>query len=144
VLLIEADGKALLAEHGVVVPEGVLVTHTQVELSGIGPWMVKAQVPVGGRGKAGGVVRCSSPRDVAAAVGRLLGTRLRGHQVEACLIEQVAAGEERYLGVMVDAASYGLRVIYSKRGASISSTPVQHRVVCAHRILALQPRRWPN
>jgi succinyl-CoA synthetase beta subunit len=119
VLLIEADGKALLAEHGVAVPQGMLVTDAAAAiraLPGAGPWMVKAQVPVGGRGKAGGVVRCVSARDVAAAAGRLLGSRLKGHQVEACLIEQAAGGEERYLAVMVDAASYGLRVIYAARG----------------------------
>jgi succinyl-CoA synthetase beta subunit len=118
VLLIEADGKALLAEHGVAVPEGTLVTDAAAigKLPGAGPWMVKAQVPVGGRGKAGGVVRCISRQDVAAAAGRLLGSRLKGHQVEACLVEQAATGEERYLAVMVDAASYGLRVIYSAQG----------------------------
>ena len=67
-LLIEADGKALLAEHGVAVPAGMLVTDAAIgALPGDGPWMVKAQVPVGGRGKAGGVVRCASPQDVAAA-----------------------------------------------------------------------------
>jgi succinyl-CoA synthetase beta subunit len=118
VLLIEADGKALLAEHGVAVPEGKLVIDAAAigPLPGAGPWMVKAQVPVGGRGKAGGVVRCASPQDVTAATARLLGSRLKGHQIEACLVEQAAAGEERYLAVMVDAASYGLRVIYSTRG----------------------------
>jgi succinyl-CoA synthetase beta subunit len=78
--------------------------------------MVKAQVPVGGRGKAGGVVRCASPQTVAAATARLLGSRLKGHRVDACLVEHAVAGEERYLSVMVDAASYGLRVIYSPRG----------------------------
>ena len=83
---------------------------------GTGPWMVKAQVPVGGRGKAGGVVRCTSPQDVAARVPRMLGRRLKGHRVDACLIEQAAEGEERYLAIMVDAASYGLRVIYSAQG----------------------------
>jgi succinyl-CoA synthetase alpha subunit/succinyl-CoA synthetase beta subunit len=117
VLLIEADGKALLAEHGVAVPAGVLVADAAIgDLPGDGPWMVKAQVPVGGRGKAGGVVRCGSPHDVAAAVHRMLGSRLKGHQVDACLIEQAAMGEERYLAVMVDAASYGLRLIYSNQG----------------------------
>jgi succinyl-CoA synthetase beta subunit len=132
VLLIEADGKALLAEHGVAVPEGVLVTDIQVELSGTGPWMVKAQVPVGGRGRLGGVVRCSSPADVAAAVRRLLGTRLRGHQVEVCLIEQATIGEERYLGIMVDAASYGLRVIYSRQGGiDIEQSGAAHGRLCA-------------
>jgi succinyl-CoA synthetase beta subunit len=117
VLLIEVDGKTLLAEHGVTVPAGRLVTDATIgDLPGDGPWMVKAQVPVGGRGKAGGVVRCASRTDVAAAVARLLGARLKGHQVNACLVEQVANGEERYLALMVDAASYGLRVIYSTAG----------------------------
>ncbi|MEJ0019597.1 MAG: ATP-grasp domain-containing protein [Acetobacteraceae bacterium] len=116
-LLIEADGKALLAAAGVAVPDSVLTGDTAIgELPGEGPWMVKAQVPVGGRGKAGGVVRCEAPQDVAAAVQRILGMRLKGHQVDACLIEQAAVGEERYLAVMVDAASYGLRVIYSAQG----------------------------
>jgi succinyl-CoA synthetase beta subunit len=118
VLLIEADGKALLAEYAVTVPPAMLVTEAQAigPLPGTGPWMVKAQVPVGGRAKAGGVVRCASAMDVATAIGRLLGSRLTGHQVQACLVEQAAVGEERYLAVMVDAASYGLRVIYSARG----------------------------
>ena len=62
-LLIEADGKALLAEHGVAVPEGLLATDASIgDLPGEGPWMVKAQVPVGGRGKAGGVVTLRSRR----------------------------------------------------------------------------------
>jgi succinyl-CoA synthetase beta subunit len=116
VLLIEADGKALLAEYGVAVPEGVLVTDATIGDLPEGPWMVKAQVPVGGRGKAGGVVRCEAPQDVASAVHRMLGRRLKGHQVDACLIEQTATGAERYLAIMVDAASYGLRVIYSEQG----------------------------
>jgi succinyl-CoA synthetase beta subunit len=126
VLLIEADGKALLAEHGIAVPDGVLVADATIgdprdkspgaSLPGEGPWIVKAQVPVGGRGKAGGIARADTPQDVGAAVHRMLGQRLRGHQVEACLIEQAATGHEHYLSVMIDAASYGLRVIYSRRG----------------------------
>jgi succinyl-CoA synthetase beta subunit len=116
VLLIEADGKALFVEHGIPVPMGVVVTGVVPKLPNDGPWMVKAQVPVGGRGKAGGIVRCQSPAEVAAAVGRMLGSRLKGHEVDACLVEQVAAGQERYLAIMVDAASYGLRVIYSAQG----------------------------
>ena len=116
-LLIEADGKALFAEHGIAVPNGVLVTTPDLsELPGAGPWIVKAQVPVGGRGKAGGVLRCDSPAQVGQALRRLLGSRLKGHVVEACLVEQAASGEERYLAVMVDAAGYALRTIYSRAG----------------------------
>jgi succinyl-CoA synthetase beta subunit len=117
VLLLEADGKALLAKYGVAIPEGVLVSDAAIgDLPGEGPWMVKAQVPVGGRGKAGGIIRGNTPQDVAAAVHRMLGHRLKGHRVDACLVEQVTSGEERYIAIMVDAASYGLRVIYSAQG----------------------------
>ena len=117
-LLIEADGKALFAEYGIPVPDGVLVTAPPVaNLPGTGPWIVKAQVPVGGRGKAGGVLRCvSSQRGATRPCGDCSATRLKGHQVDACLVEQAVAGEERYLAVMVDAASYGVRVIYAAEG----------------------------
>ena len=112
-LLIEADGKVLLAEYGVAVPEAMVATDAAIaDRPGDGPWMVKAQVPVGGRGKAGGVVRCDTSQDVAATVQRMLGTRIKGHQVDACLIERAVVGEERYLAVMVDAANYGLSLIH--------------------------------
>ena len=116
-LLIEADGKALFKAHGIVVPAGVLVTKVPVGLPpGSGPWVVKAQVPVGSRGKAGGIRHCGTPRDVNSAVEQLMGTWLKGHRIDACLVEQVLEGEERYLAVMVDAAQYGLRVLYAARG----------------------------
>ena len=91
--------------------------------------MVKAQVPVGGRGKAGGVVRVTRRQDVAAAVERMLGGRLKGHQVDACLIEQAVGGEERYLAVMVDAANYGAAGdLFRARAALRSNGPVsRHR-----------------
>ena len=78
--------------------------------------MVKAQVPVGGRGKAGGSCAARSPRMWRRRWRDLLGARLKGHAVDACLVEQVANGEERYLALMVDAASYGVRVIYLAEG----------------------------
>jgi succinyl-CoA synthetase beta subunit len=117
-MLIEADGKALFAEQGIPVPPGVMVTDVVPPLPGTGPWMVKGQVPVGGRGKAGGIICCTTPAEVQSAVTSLLGSRLKGHTIDACLVETVAIGEERYLSVMVDAAGYGLRVIWSTRGGS--------------------------
>jgi len=115
-LLIEADGKMLFAEHGIEVPAGVVVTDRVPPLPGDGPWMVKAQVPVSGRGKAGGIVRCGTRAEVEAAVAGMLDGRLNGHRIDACLVEAVAIGQERYLSVMVDPANYGLRVLYSAQG----------------------------
>jgi succinyl-CoA synthetase beta subunit len=131
VLLIEADGKTLLAEQGIAVPAGVVVTDAVAALPGDGPWMVKAQVPVGGRGLAGGIVRCTTREEVETAVARLRGMRLKGHAVEACLVESVAAGDERYLSIMVDPASYGLRVLYSaKGGVAIEQSGPTTSLIC--------------
>jgi len=139
VLLIEADGKALFVERGIPVPGSVLARAAPVVgLPGIGPWVVKAQVPVGGRGKAGGVLRCASSQQVDAAVRQLLGSRLKGHQVGSCLVEQAVEGEERYLAVMVDAASYGVRVIYAAQGGvEIEQSGAAAGRVCAPEIDAI-------
>ena len=115
-LLIEADGKALFRAFGIAVPDGLVVTGDVPALPGPGPWMVKAQVPVGGRGKVGGVRQCATPDEVAAAARAMLGTRLKGHAVDSVLVEQTVAGAERYLSLSVDPASYGVRVIYIAGG----------------------------
>ncbi len=115
-LLIEADGKALLRGQGVTVPAGIETASMLSSLDGTGPWIVKAQVPVGGRGKAGGVVRCDTLESVNEALRRLLGSILKTHRVNTCLIEPAATGTERYLSIMIDAASYGFRVMYAADG----------------------------
>jgi succinyl-CoA synthetase beta subunit len=141
-LLIEADGKALFAAHGIAVPSGVVVTAADVIAppADFGPWMVKAQVPIGGRGKAGGVRRCGSADAVADAVREMLGTRLKGHAVEACLIEQVVTGGERYLALMVDPANYGVRVIYlAEGGVEVEDGPGAGHIdlICAPEVHAI-------
>ena len=116
-LLIEADGKALLAEFGLAVPPGALVTRRdEFDPATPGPMMVKAQVPAGGRGKAGGVLRCADGVAAAAALDRLLGATLRGHRVEACLVEAPAEGRECYLSVMLDAAAGAARLTFLAAG----------------------------
>jgi succinyl-CoA synthetase beta subunit len=116
-LLIEADGKILFSEFGISVPVGVTVGAGALPaVPGVGPWMVKAQVPVGGRGKAGGIFSCTTHADVFAALQKMLGMRLKGHAVDFCLVEQATGGTERYLSLSIDAASYGVRVIYLAGG----------------------------
>jgi len=61
-------------------------------LPGDGPWIVKAQVPVGGRGKAGGVVLCRTREEATEAVQRMIGTSMPRHVVRACLIEADGSG----------------------------------------------------
>lgn len=116
-LLIECDGKALFEASGIPIPEGTVVTGgARPALPGGGPWLVKAQVPAGGRGKAGGVVFCATPQEVDQALARLLGQPLLGHVVHACLVEQAASGAEAYLSLMVDPAVGAARLSFSDTG----------------------------
>jgi succinyl-CoA synthetase beta subunit len=120
-LLIESDGKRLLQAHGIPVPASSLVIG-QEDVAKLAaahpstPKIVKAQVPVGGRGKAGGVLRAESSAEAAAAATAMLGRHIKGHTVRACLIEEPIAGSEHYLALLVDAGSGGIRLLYSDAG----------------------------
>ncbi len=130
-LLIEADGKALFAEAGIAVPPGRL-THEALEPACSGPFVVKAQVPAGGRGKAGLVRRCADPAAAAAALRAMLGAGHKGHRVTECLIESPAAGAEQYLALMLDPASYGVRLIYHPYGGvDVEDAGTLTGVLCA-------------
>ncbi len=117
-MLLEHDAKELLAADGVPVPAGVLATAADVELpaSLAGPWMVKAQVPVGGRGKAGGIKRADTIAELGQTLGVLLGKTIKGQAVRACRIEQCVEGMECYLSVSLDASRGRLRVLLSSQG----------------------------
>jgi succinyl-CoA synthetase beta subunit len=117
-LLIEADGKSLFKDAGLPVPAGIVIERAGEgpELPGPGPWVVKAQVPVGGRGKAGGVAVCTTPAEVGAALARILGMTIKGHLVRACLVEAAARGAEVYLSIIVDAAGGGVRINFAREG----------------------------
>ena len=98
--LLEHEGKALLARHGVPVAAGAL--WPQVPASETG-WMVKAQVLAGGRGKRGGIVVAKSRAEVERHAPRLLGATLGNDPVHAVLIEErLCVDKEYYLAAYVD------------------------------------------
>lgn len=132
-LLIEADGKALFAEAGIPVPPGRLAGDAAASgTPSPGPYVVKAQVPAGGRGNAGLIRRCAGPEAVSAALRDLLGASHKGHAVTACLIEQQASGTEQYLALMLDPAGYGVRLIHHPHGGvDVESAGTLAGTVCA-------------
>ena len=125
----EYQAKQLLAEYGIPVPAGkVAATPDEaVEVAqslGQGPWMVKAQIHAGGRGKAGGVKFCKTVDDVKAAAAKMLGTKMATYQTAGVelpinLVLVTTAGEivkELYLSVLVDRGTRTISYIASSEG----------------------------
>lgn len=118
--LLEHDAKALLAGFGVPIPAGVLI-EAGAPRAGIAlpprPWVVKAQVPTGGRGKAGGVRPVKTEAEAWAAVDSLLALRIRGIAVHAVRVESRVAGiHEAYVSLALDPAEAAVRVMMAAEG----------------------------
>jgi succinyl-CoA synthetase beta subunit len=117
----EYQAKSLLAEYGIPVPRGMTAESAKeareaaVKLGG--PVMVKAQVLVGGRGKAGGVKMARDPGEAADAASRILGMRIKGIEVKKVLVaEAVDIAKEYYLGLAVDGSAKAVQCIASASG----------------------------
>lgn len=88
----EYQAKRLFAEHGVPIPNGD-VASTPAEAREIarelgGKVVVKSQVLVGGRGKAGGIKLANSPDEAEAVASQILGMNIKGFQVNKVLIDE--------------------------------------------------------
>jgi succinyl-CoA synthetase beta subunit len=112
--LLEHEGKALLARHGMPVAAGAL--WPQVPPSETG-WMVKAQVLAGGRGKRGGIAAAASRAEVEQHAARLQGARLGSDPVHAVLVEErLSVAKELYLAAYVDRDAGRCAVMASASG----------------------------
>ena len=117
----EHAAKPLLHAAGISVPRGRLArsaAEAEVAAAQLGvPVVVKAQVPTGKRGKAGGIRAADDPRAAHDAAKAILGMEIAGHRVASVLVEeraQIAA--EYYAAVLGDAASKGPLVMFSPEG----------------------------
>ncbi len=117
-MLLEHDAKTLLAQSGVRVPRGWLFNSCEeVACAPIPlPAIIKAQVPAGGRGKAGGIIRATAPSVATDTTRRLLGKTIKGHVVREIRIEEPAAGKECYLSLTLDPRAGLVRVLASDQG----------------------------
>lgn len=120
-IVAENDAKRLLARYGLRTPSGRVACTPQEaaaiaeELGGAG--VVKALIPAGGRGKAGGVKICMSVEQVQVAASSLLGSDLLGHRVSQVLVEQaMSITREIYAGVVANSATGMIDLIVSRAG----------------------------
>ena len=117
----EYQAKEIFRDHGIPVPPGEVAT-TPDEAERIaagygGKVVVKAQVHVGGRGKAGGIKLAETPAEARAAAEKILGMDIKGLTVEKVLVtpaEDIA--HEAYLGAIVDRGSGAVVLMASSEG----------------------------
>ena len=119
--LFEYQGKSLFARVGVPVPDGRLAmspTEARTAADAIGGTVVvKAQVQVGGRGKAGGIKVADSPRAAEEAAGQILGMDIKGHTVHSVWVEQASdIAAEYYVSFTLDRSAKKHLAIVSARG----------------------------
>jgi succinyl-CoA synthetase beta subunit len=116
----EHAAKPLLAAQGIAVPKGGLAQtpdEAAAIAAGIGAVVVKAQVPTGKRGKAGGIKLAATPAEAKTHAQAIIGMEIAGHKVEKALIEeQIAIARELYAAVLNDPSSKGPLVMFSTEG----------------------------
>lgn len=134
----EYQGKSILREFGVAVPEGIVIENAGdavkaareiQEKTGVQSWAVKAQIHAGGRGKGGGVKIAKSLSEVEQYAGQILGMNLVTHQtgpdgkiVNKVLIEQSIyyPGESKirefYMSILLDRTRGRNVIMYSPEG----------------------------
>ena len=105
--LFEYEVKQEFLKHEISIPKGVLITESaqtaQATVNLKPPYMVKAQVLVGGRGKAGGILSATSGKEAEQAAVKLLGAQIKGLLVKQVLIEEkLPIRKELYLGIAID------------------------------------------
>ncbi|MBF4457607.1 ADP-forming succinate--CoA ligase subunit beta [Pseudoclavibacter sp. RFBG4] len=119
--LFEYQARDVFDAHGVPVLQG-LVAYTPEEAKAAaekigGVTVVKAQVKVGGRGKAGGVKLAKTPDEAFTAAEAILGLDIKGHIVEKVMIAQGAdIDQEFYFSVLLDRANRSYLAMASVEG----------------------------
>jgi succinyl-CoA synthetase beta subunit len=154
-IVTEDYAKHLLSCYGLLTPAGgVACSPAEAEAIAAelgGAAVVKALIPTGGRGKAGGVRVCPAAGQVREAARSLLGRSLLGYPVEKVLVEQVVpVTQEIYSGVAANTATNQIDLIVSFAGGVEIETAAQHDNSSIMR-LAVEPgdllpvqrvRRW--
>lgn len=117
VILLEHEAKGMLRDGGLPVPDSFLVNEPDVEPALPFPLVVKAQIPKGGRGKAGGIRVVADRAEYDAAVQDLLGSELLDCHVGALLVESEQRYErELYLSVLLDRSAGALVLLARRQG----------------------------
>ena len=119
--LFEYQARDLFEEHNIPVLAGAVASTPEAAEAAAskmgGKVVVKAQVKVGGRGKAGGVKLAQDAQDARGKAEAILGMDIKGHTVHQVMIAQAAPiAEEYYMAILLDRANRNFLVMASVAG----------------------------
>ncbi len=144
----EYQSKRIFAKYGIPIPTGE-VASTPQEARAIaeklgGPVVVKSQVLVGGRGKAGGIKLAKTPDEAESRANDILGMNIKGLTVKKVLVDEAAdIRTEIYLGAVLDRARRRVVLMASSEGGVeieqvAAETPEKIITVAVHPFLGLR------
>jgi succinyl-CoA synthetase beta subunit len=114
--LLEVEAKEILKKYGIELPAGRIVSDAD-GFDFTTPVMLKAQIPIGGRGKAGGVIAANSSEQCRTGIKNLLGKKIRGYHVIKLLVEeQLDIDQEFFMAITYDTVAKAPIAIFSPRG----------------------------
>jgi len=144
----EYQSKRIFAEYGVPIPNGEVAT-TPAEARAIAEQIgksvvIKSQVLVGGRGKAGGIKLAGTPDEAEKVAAKILGMDIKGLTVQKVLVDEAAdIRSEIYLGAVLDRGARKVAVMASSEGGVeieevAAETPEKIITVHVHPLLGMQ------
>ena len=119
--LLEYQAKELFKEYDIKVPHSLAsndIEKGRKDAKELGyPFVIKAQVPVGGRGKAGGIQKCHNDDEFELKYPQILGMSIKGERVRAILLEKIAEiKKELYLSLFLNRNKRCYTIIASAEG----------------------------
>lgn len=147
--LYEYEAKNIFRNYGIPVPKGYTVDSPEEAYKAAkeigGPVVVKAQVLVAGRGKAGGIKKAYTPEEAMEIAKKLIGSEIKGLKVKEVLVEELLEIEkELYLSMTIDRFSRKITLLASTEGGvDIEEVAAKHpEKIVKHQIdplIGLQP-----
>ena len=115
--LYEYEAKEIFSQYGIPVPQGTVIEHPSEIDECSYPVVLKAQVLVGGRGKAGGVKIAENEKEAQEIAEKMLSMKIKGIPVKKLLVyPAVNIQKEYYLGFVVDRNARKIVVLASSEG----------------------------
>ena len=114
--LLEFESKEIINKYQIPVPQGTLLPSPG-EFTFRGPVMLKAQIPLGGRGKSGGILEANTREEVQEKLEQLLSSKVRGYRPKMILMEEKAqVDQEFFMAITYDTVAKRPLALFSREG----------------------------